>query len=76
MRILAFSLLAVTSLGVSYAHADIIIDNGGSGTSSTGTWQVSGGTSPYGANSLWARDGATYTWQFASQPAGTYEVYM
>src|SRR5659263_94476 len=76
MRVPAFFLLAITSLGVVHAHADIIIDNGGGGTSSTGTWAVSGGTSPYGANSLWARDGATYTWHFASQPAGTYEVFM
>ncbi|TFH28647.1 MAG: hypothetical protein E4G97_08595, partial [Deltaproteobacteria bacterium] len=58
------------------AFADVIIDNGKSGTCSTGTWAVSGGTSPYGANSLWARDGATYTWKMTSQPAGTYEVFM
>ena len=76
MSFLAIFLLAITSLGVVQAHADIIIDNGGGGTSSTGTWAVSGGTSPYGANSLWARDGATYRWQFTSQPAGTYEVFM
>jgi lysophospholipase L1-like esterase len=75
-RFPVFFLLAILSLGVVHAHAEIIIDNGGSGTSSTGTWQVSGGTTPYGANSLWARDGATYRWQFTSQPAGTYEVYM
>jgi hypothetical protein len=25
---------------------------------------------------LWSRNGDTYTWQFDSQPAGTYEVYM
>ena len=76
MRMFVSLLLAVLSLGAITAHADIIIDNGGSGTSSTGTWAVSGGTTPYGSNSLWARDGATYTWQFASQPAGTYEVSM
>ena len=76
IRILAFFLLAISSLRVVHANADVIVDNGGSGTSSTGTWAVSGGTSPYGSNSLWARDGATYTWQFTSQPAGTYEVFM
>jgi PKD repeat protein len=54
----------------------IIIDNGQSGTLSTGTWTVSSGTSAYGSNSLWARDGATYTWRFNSQPAGIYEVSM
>ncbi|MGB9716140.1 MAG: hypothetical protein ACPL1G_07020, partial [Thermodesulfovibrionales bacterium] len=58
------------------AYAEIIIDNGQPGTSYTGSWSVSGGTQPYGADSLWSRDGATYTWQFSSQPAGIYEVYM
>ena len=76
MRFSFFFLIAIMSLGFSNAHADIIIDNGGGGTSSTGTWELSGGTSPYGANSLWARDGAIYRWQFTSQPAGTYEVFM
>jgi hypothetical protein len=64
------------SLGALDAHADVIIDNGDPGTSYTGTWAVSGGTQQYGTNSLWARDGATYTWQMSGQPAGTYEVYM
>jgi anthranilate/para-aminobenzoate synthase component II len=69
-------MLAVMSFGAAGVQADVIIDNGGGGTSSTGTWAASGGTTPYGANSLWARDGATYTWTMTSQPAGTYEVYM
>src|SRR5512135_1204366 len=71
-----FLLLATVGFGSAGVQADVIIDNGGGGTSSTGTWAVSGGTSPYGANSLWARDGATYTWKMTSQAAGTYEVYM
>ena len=54
----------------------ITIDNGGPGTSSTGTWSVSTGPNPYGSNSLYARPTATYTWQFASQPAGLYDVYI
>jgi len=58
------------------AFADVIIDNGDSGTSFTGTWRVSGGSNPYGTDSLWSRDGSTYTWQFDSQPSGTYEVLM
>src|SRR5512146_1753881 len=69
-------LLAAASIGVGSARADVIIDNGGGGTSSTGTWEASGGTSPYGSNSLWSRDGSKYTWRMSSQPAGTYEVYM
>lgn len=58
------------------AQADIILDNGDRGTWSSGTWEVSSGTKPYGKNSLWARDGATYTWAFTGQPSGTYEVLM
>ena len=58
------------------AFGDVIIDNGGAGTSSTGTWSISGGTTPYGANSLWARNGATYTWSMSGQPAGVQEVSM
>ena len=70
------SLVLFTGLCVGNAFAEFIIDNGGSGTSSTGDWAESGGTSPYGADSLWSRNGDTYTWQFSSQPAGTYEVFM
>ena len=58
------------------AIADITIDNGQAGTSFTGAWAVSGGTSPYGANSLWSRNGSTYTWSMSGQPSGTYEVFM
>ncbi|MBE0535412.1 MAG: hypothetical protein IH624_07050 [Phycisphaerae bacterium] len=58
------------------APGDVIVDNGDSGTSFTGTWEVSGGSDPYGADSVWARDGATYTWGFDSEPAGKYEVLM
>jgi PKD repeat protein len=55
---------------------DVIIDNGGSGTSSTGTWSVSGGTGFYGVNSVWARNGATYTWTFSPAISGYYQLYM
>ncbi len=75
-NICVLTFLIFLSFDVLDACADTIIDNGNPGTSFTGTWAISGGTSPYGTNSLWARDGATYTWQFTPQPAGTYEVYM
>ncbi|HUV42283.1 MAG TPA: hypothetical protein VMW23_10895, partial [Sedimentisphaerales bacterium] len=68
--------LIVLSLNASDAFADVIVDNGDTNTSYTGTWSISSGTLAYGADSLWARDGATYTWRFDSQPAGTYEVLM
>jgi len=59
-----------------HLFADVMIDNGDFGTSSTGTWKTSGGSNPYGTDSLFARPGATYTWQFDSQPTGQYEVLM
>jgi hypothetical protein len=58
------------------AGSEIIIDNNGPGTSSTGTWGTSGATGSYGANSLWSRDGATYTWKAGLPQSGTYKVYM
>jgi hypothetical protein len=68
--------VAILGFGTQRAFADVIIDNGGSGTSYTGTWSASSGTKPYGANSVWARNSATYTWQMLGQPAGAYEVLM
>jgi PKD repeat protein len=54
---------------------EYIIDNGGSGTSSTGTWRASSGANSYGSASVYARPSATYTWQAEFQP-GYYEVMM
>lgn len=60
-----------------YAPYEVIIDNSTSGlTSSTGTWSVSGGTPCWGANSLWARYTASYTWRFTPQFSGVFEIYM
>jgi PKD repeat protein len=56
--------------------SEIIIDNGGAGTSYTGSWPVSGGTNYYGTISVWSRNGATYTFAMSGQPAGIYEVFM
>jgi hypothetical protein len=54
----------------------VIIDNSTSNCSSTGWWGVSGGTTPYGTNSLWGRDGAKYTWTFKPTVTGSYDVSM
>jgi len=68
--------LSLLFLGAVPSFADVIIDNGGTGTSYTGTWPLSGGTSPYGASSLWSRNGTTYTFAMSGQSPGTYEVLM
>ena len=78
-RYIFFLLIALPMLlafSVTNAFADVIVDNGEPGTSYAGTWRVSGGSEPYGDDSLWARNGATYNWQFDSQPSGVYEVLM
>ncbi len=54
---------------------DIIIDNGASNTSYTGDWSSSGNSPPYGQNSLFALNTATYRWTPSVSTAGTYKVY-
>ena len=76
IRYCAMIVVAVATVLCQSAVADVIIDNGAAGTSYTGIWQVSGAPNPYGANSVWSRNGDTYTWQMSGQPAGTYEVLM
>jgi PKD repeat protein len=54
----------------------VIIDNDRPGSSSTGTWQVSSIPNPYGTNSLWAYNGATYTWSFTPTITAIYRISM
>ncbi len=58
----------------------IIIDNGDSGTSFTGSWSVSEGENPYGSNSVYGTDGETYTWEFSGLAPSiegiVYEYYI
>jgi hypothetical protein len=54
---------------------DVVVDDGDAGTTSTGSWSVSGGANPYGSQSLYSKDaGATYS--YALSASGTYEVEM
>jgi hypothetical protein len=53
----------------------VIVDNGKSGTSYSGTWKVSSAPNPYGTDSYWGKDTSSYTWK-ASLTSGTYDVYM
>jgi|GEM_PF-2184355 len=57
----------------SAGSADVIVDDGKSGTSTVGTWQASGASSPYGARSLYSKQsGARYTYQ--SSLSGSHDV--
>ena len=60
---------------------EVIIDNGDSETSFTGTWGVSGADNPWNpadpaSTSLWSRNGDTYTWTFTPSISGTYGFSM
>ncbi len=69
--------LASTVVGSAEA-AEIIIDTGQAGTSSTGTWCVSGATGFYGTNSLYScGSGAdTYRWTPTIPATGQYKAYV
>ncbi|HBL24125.1 MAG TPA: hypothetical protein DDZ40_08415, partial [Deltaproteobacteria bacterium] len=54
----------------------LIIDNTDSSTSKTGTWGTSAAPAYYGTNSVWSRDGATFTWKFTPPASGWYAVSM
>ena len=53
-----------------------IIDNRDAETSQIGDWGVSGGADPYGEDSVWSRNGATFTWHITTSKSGFYEVSM
>jgi hypothetical protein len=62
-------------LTVSEPAVEVIIDNGGIGTTAVGSWPVSLASQPYGANSIYSKTvGATYT--FEAAVSGLQEVYM
>jgi len=56
--------------------ADIIIDNTDSASSRVGDWQTSGASGYYKTGSVWARDGATFTWNFTPTQTGQHEIFM
>jgi hypothetical protein len=58
------------------SSSQTIIDNRDASTSKTGTWAVSGGTNPYGQDSFWSRDGATFKWYFTPSTSGLYEISL
>ncbi len=70
------SLPVVETLVVQNEVDEKIIDNGDPGTSQTGLWQTSGALGFYGIDSLWSRDGTTYTWSFTPTKSGYYDVSM
>jgi hypothetical protein len=68
---------AVRILPIFETPTDIIIDNkDASATSKTGTWEVSGASYPYGSDSVWSRDGDSFTWHFNPALTSHYELRM
>jgi hypothetical protein len=72
----AVSNQATVTVTVNAVSTEVVIDNGGPGTSYTGTWEVSGATGYYGVNSVFSRDGSTYKWSFTPTLSGSYQVSM
>jgi hypothetical protein len=72
----AVSNQATVTVTVNAVSTEVVIDNGGPGTSYTGTWTVSGATGYYGANSVYAMSGSTYKWSFTPTLSGSYQVSM
>jgi hypothetical protein len=68
--------VTITVLDVADTGSVVIIDNGSANTSYTGTWAPSGAASAYGADSVWSRDGDTYTWTFRPSVSGSYKLEM
>ena len=62
---------------VTDSPSDLILDNGDTGTSSTGAWNTSSGPSSYGSVSQYAGSGAldTYRWTPDLGAGGWYRVY-
>jgi len=59
----------------SSSSSTLIIDNGGSGSVSSGKWEVSGGSNSYGTKSVYSKSvGATYTFQASRN--GQQNVYL
>jgi len=55
--------------------SEVIIDNGDDGTSSTGSWGVSGASGYYGDSSLFSQ-GSGNTYSFEARILGTYEISL
>ena len=65
------------TLALTLSPGALIIDNGGSGTSSTGDWTKSNAAGAHGADSLYSRSlNSTYLYTFNVPQAGRYEVLL
>jgi hypothetical protein len=64
------------TLSVTAGSEDMVIDNMDANTVRTGIWGVSSAANPYGADSVWSRDGSTFTWKFTPSRSGTYDLGM
>jgi len=68
--------VAAVLLGPGLAGADVIQDDGESGTSAIGAWHISSGANPYGSDSLYSRGiGDSYTFNVNLATPGEYQVF-
>jgi Divergent InlB B-repeat domain len=58
------------------SSSQVIIDNRDAATLRTGSWYSSNGLNFYGVDSVFSRNGATFTWNFTPSQSGNYNVSM
>ena len=56
------SAMILTGVAAQPVISEIVVDDGDPGTSYTGTWKISDAAQPWDNDSLYAWNGATYTW--------------
>ena len=64
-----------TSSGTSGSSSTVIIDNGASGTKSTGTWSTSSGSGYYGSKSVFSKT-VSASYSFEATRSGSQQVYL
>lgn len=75
-RILLFLTLLLSMTALFAQTTDTIVDNNSPLNEYLGTWYVSSATDCYGEDSLWSRDGNTFTFNIDIASTGDYEIYM
>jgi hypothetical protein len=74
--VMSASTTVTANFSATTSSSQTIIDNRDAATSKAGTWKVSGGANPWGTDSFWGWNSATFTWRFTPLQSGTYELSM
>lgn len=55
--------------------SEVVVDNGSSNTTKTGTWATSSGANPWASNSVYNNSGNRFRWTPPLNASGRYQVY-